>query len=278
MSASASAPGGEETLAPPPLPADRLGRPTAPSGRTLHIVEVLLRFLLIGLVMIPTTVIYVALCILLLPWRVARIQAGNLYGKVIGRSVQWIAGIVPEIHGFDRVADLRPAIYVMNHTSTIDMWIGMWLCPYRGCGVAKKEIVRIPVFGLAYLASGHLLLDRGNKERAIASMNRVQSLVAAKRLSIWMWPEGTRSRDGKLRGFKKGFVHLAIATRLPIVPVVAHNADQYWKGTWRITPGCLQMEILDPIDTSHWSADTVEEHLAELKVAYARALGPRQLG
>ena len=269
--------GGEQTLAPPPPPSQRLGRPTEPTGRTLPRIEVALRFLLVGMVMIPTTVLYLALCVLLTPFRVLRIRAGNLYGKVVGRSTQRIMGIVPEIHGFAGVEEHRPALYVMNHCSTIDMWIGMWLCPYRGCGVAKKEIVRIPVFGLAFLASGHLLLDRGNKERAIASMTAVQRLVQAKALSIWMWPEGTRSRDGKLRDFKKGFVHLAIATRLPVVPIVSHNADLYWKGTWRVRPGCLQMEVLDPIDTTHWTADTVDEHLAEVRSAFVRVLESRQL-
>lgn len=278
MSASVSPMDHEQTLAPPPPPAERLGRPTRPSGRTLSKPEVALRFLLVSLVMIPATAGYVLLCLLLLPWRVVRIQAGNLYGKVVGRSVQWIVGIRPEIHRFEVVERSRPAIYVMNHCSTIDMWIGMWLCPYRGCGIAKKEIVRIPIFGLAYLASGHLLVDRGNRGRAIASMKQVADIVAKHRLSIWMWPEGTRSRDGKMRGLKKGFAHLAIATKLPIVPVVAHSADTYWKGTWSITPGTVQLEILDPIDTSEWTTEHLDEHISEVKAAFTRVLEARQLG
>lgn len=278
MTASVSAPGPEQTLAPPPLPGDRLGRTIPPTGEPLSRLGVVLRFALIAAIMVPVTAIYVLLCVVLLPSRLLRIQAGNLYGKVIGRSVQRVIGIVPEVHGYDRIDPAVPALYVMNHTSTIDMWIGMWLCPYRGCGTAKKEIVRVPVFGLAYLVSGHLLIDRGNKERAIASMKKVQTLVAAKRLSIWMWPEGTRSRDGRLRPFKKGFVHLALATGLPIVPVVAHSADRYWKGTWAVAPGQLQMEVLDPIPTTGWSADTIDEHLAEVRTAFARVLDPRQLG
>ncbi len=278
MSASVSAPGPEQTLAPPALPGDRLARSTRPSGAPLGRFGVLLRFALIALIMVPVTAVYMLVCILLLPSRVLRIQTGNLYGKLIGRSVQRIMGVVPEIHGHERVDSRMPALYVMNHTSTIDMWIGMWLCPYRGCGTAKKEIVRVPVFGLAYWASGHLLVDRGNKDRAIASMKKVADLVQAKGLSIWMWPEGTRSRDGVLRPFKKGFVHLALATGLPVVPVVAHNADQYWKGTWAVTPGRLQMEVLDPIPTTGWSAATIDEHLAEVRGAFARALEPRQVG
>ncbi len=278
MTASVSAPGPEQTLAPPPLPQDRLGRQIRPPGTQLSRLGVSIRFGLVALIMVPTTFVYLLLCILLAPFRVLRIRAGNLYGKIVGRSMQWIIGIVPEIHGYERVDPEQPALYVMNHTSTADMWIGMWLCPYKGCGTAKKEIVRVPVFGLAYLASGHLLIDRANKKRAIASMNQIQTLVQQENLSIWMWPEGTRSRDGKLRTFKKGFVHLALATGLPVVPVVAHSADRFWKGTWTVTPGQLQMEILDPIPTTGWSVDTIDEHLAEVRAAFARVLDPRQLG
>ena len=123
------------------------------------------------------------------------------------------------------------------------MFLGMWLCPYGGVGIAKQEITRIPVFGLAYKLSGHLLLDRGNKERAIASMDLLVKVVKKHDLSIWLWPEGTRSRQGELLPFKKGFVHLAIATGLPIVPIVTHNAPRVWPvGTFRFSPGEVQVK------------------------------------
>ena len=154
---------------PLPSPAERLGRPVEPSSTPHGTVSLILRFTVVALVMIPVSVLYWALCLLLLPWRSLRIQAGNLYGKIIGRTVQRMMGIVPEIHHFEKRDAARPAIYLMNHTATIDMWIGMWFCPWRGCGMAKKEIVKVPVFGQAYWLSGHLLLDRGNREKAIAS-------------------------------------------------------------------------------------------------------------
>ena len=92
-----------------------------------------------------------------------------------------------------------------------------------------------------------------------------------------MWPEGTRSRDGRLKPLKKGFVHQAIATRLPVVPVVAHDAHLFWRGgTWDVRPGRLQIEILPAIDTSTWSTQTVDDHAAEVHAAFAAALGPDQ--
>ncbi len=258
-------------------PQDRLGRPVEPTSAPLSKISVLVRLLAIAMVMVPVSVVYWALCFVLLPWRALRIRTGNAYGKLIGRTVQRFMGIVPEIHGKTWMEEARPAIYLMNHTATIDMWIGMWLCPWNGCGMAKKEIVRVPVFGQAYWLSGHLLLDRGNREKAIASMKAVEDLVEKHKLSMWIWPEGTRSRSGRLKRFKKGFVHLAIATRLPIVPCVAHNAHLYWPGGgFKVRPGRLQMEVLPAITTKDWSADNVDEHIDQVMGVFRSALGENQ--
>ncbi len=229
-----------------------------PQRRPHGIISLVLRVVLAFLVIVPASIVLMVVSLLLIPSRRLRIQAGNVYGKVIGPTVFRLAGARPVFSNREGFADASPAIFVSNHSSTIDMWIGMWLCPYRGCGTAKKEIQRIPFFGQAYLLSGHLLLDRGNRERAIKSMAKAAEVIHKHRLSVWMWPEGTRSKDGRLRPLKKGFVHLALATRLPVVPVVFHHADHVWPGrTWKVTPGDIKIDVLEPIDTTNWSADTV---------------------
>jgi 1-acyl-sn-glycerol-3-phosphate acyltransferase len=167
-----------------------------------------------------------------------------------------------------------PAIYVTNHTSALDLFISMAICPYGGCGVGKKEVARIPFFGWAYWLSGHLLIDRGNRERAVASMNKLSKFVNGKKLSIWIWPEGTRSMDGKLIPFKKGFVHLALATGLPIIPVILHGAHKRWPAkTMQFYPGEVRVEVLDPIDTKDWNKDGIEAHVNQVKSVMSEALG-----
>jgi 1-acyl-sn-glycerol-3-phosphate acyltransferase len=166
-----------------------------------------------------------------------------------------------------------PAIYVTNHTSALDLFICMAICPYGGCGVGKKEIVRVPFFGWAYWLSGHLLIDRGNREKAVASMNKLSKFVNDKKLSIWIWPEGTRSMDGKLIPFKKGFVHLALATGLPIIPVVFHDAHKRWPAkTMQFYPGEVRVEVLEPIPTDSWSKDTIDDHISEVRKVMSSAL------
>ena len=107
----------------------------------------------------------------------------------------------------------------------------------------------------------------------MASMNKLSKLVNDKKLSIWIWPEGTRSMDGKLIPFKKGFVHLALATGLPIIPVVIHGAHKRWPAkTMQFYPGEVRVKVLEPIPTDSWSKDTIDDHVAEVRKVMGSAL------
>jgi lysophosphatidate acyltransferase len=213
------------------------------------------------------------LMILALPFRTLRVRIGNFCGKMIGPVVSWLVGAKIINPDSKKLNSSKPAIFVSNHTSALDVFIGMALCPYGGCGVGKKEILKIPFFGLAYWLAGHLLIDRGNSSKAIASMKKLSDFVKSKNLSIWIWPEGTRSLDGKLISFKKGFVHLALATGLPVVPVMVHGAHNVWPAkTMHFYPGEVKIEVLDPIKTDDWSKETVDEHVEEVKGLMAKAL------
>ncbi len=214
-----------------------------------------------------------ALMLLALPFRSLRVRIGNFCGKVIGPVVAKIVGAKVINPDAEKLSNSTPAIFVTNHSSALDVFICMALCPYGGCGVGKKEILRIPFFGLAYWLAGHLLIDRGNNAKAIASMKKMSDFVKAKNLSIWIWPEGTRSLDGKLIPFKKGFVHLALATGLPVVPVILHGAHKIWPAkTMQFYPGEVRVEVLDPIKTDNWSKENVDNHVEEVKGLMAKAL------
>jgi len=214
------------------------------------------------------------LMILALPFRTLRIRIGNFCGKMIGPFITRIVGTKLINPDGQKLKDSGPAIYVTNHTSALDIFISIAICPYGGCGVGKKEVVRIPFFGWCYWLSGHLLIDRKNREKAVASMNKLSKFVNDKKLSIWIWPEGTRSRDGKLIPFKKGFVHLALATGLPIIPVIFHGAHKRWPAkTMQFYPGEVRVEVLEPIPTDSWSKDTIDDHVTEVRKVMATALG-----
>jgi len=236
-----------------------------------------IRFILgFTFIMVMSTIVIVAL-LLLLPWRVKRIYVGNWWGKVVGRTIVFLAGVTPVIRNKERLKGSMPAIFVMNHASTLDAFSGTWMCPYGGCGVYKKEIVKVPFYGqLAYL-SGHPLIDRSNTGRAVDMLRTMADFVKANRLGIWIFPEGTRSRDGRLLPFKKGFVHMAIATGYPVVPVVVHGAHKNWeKGHFQFRPMTLYVDVLPPIDTSARKEETAAEHAQAVHDVFGGVLADDQ--
>ena len=237
-------------------------------------ISFLLRFVLGFTWLTLWSTVCMTLMILALPFRTLRIRIGNFCGKMIGPFITRIVGTKLINPDSQKLKNSGPAIYVTNHTSALDIFISMAICPYGGCGIGKKVVVRIPFFGWAYWLSGHLLIDRGNREKAVASMNKLSKFVNDKKLSIWIWPEGTRSMDGKLIPFKKGFVHLALATGLPIIPVIFHGAHKRWPAkTMQFYPGEVRVEVLNPIDTKDWNKDNIEAHVNQVKSIMSEALG-----
>lgn len=158
---------------------------------------------------------------------------------------------------------VHPAIFVANHSSTVDTFLVPRLFPAQTSVIAKKEIIWFPVIGqLVWLAS-FLLIDRQNSQRSATSLKRLSERIHEDGISLWLLPEGTRSREGQLARFKTGFVHLAVATGLPVVPIVFHDSYRLWPaGTLRCRPGEVVVEVLEAIDTSAWSANDARE-LAE---------------
>jgi 1-acyl-sn-glycerol-3-phosphate acyltransferase len=239
-------------------------------NRLISILRLVSGFLLLASVTIP----FLVIALLLLPWRVLRIKLCNYYGKFIGYSMTRIAGVHPIIKNKDRIQQAFPAIYVANHTSTLDAFLSIWLCPIGGCGIMKKEVLKIPFFGQLYWLSGHLWINRENTGAAIAAMNEAAEVMKKHQVSAWIMPEGTRSKDGRLKPFKKGFVHLAIATGFPIVPILLHGAHKAWeKGKWtEFHSQELEIEVLEAVDTSEWRVETAQEHAQHVFDLFATSL------
>ncbi|MCB9679213.1 MAG: 1-acyl-sn-glycerol-3-phosphate acyltransferase [Alphaproteobacteria bacterium] len=198
----------------------------------------------------------------LLPWRIARIKTCNYYGKLTGRLMMWVSGCDMTIVGEENLDASRPAIYVSNHTSLVDAFLAMFLSPVGTVGVVKKQILYYPFFGQMYYLSGHLRIDRGKSEAARQSLADLGDFVKSNHLSIYLWPEGTRSRSGQLLPFKKGIYHLAKQTGLPLVPVVVEGAQKAWvKGSMQVARVPIRITVLPAIDTSGWTDDRIDEHL-----------------
>ena len=222
------------------------------------------------LLMIPVLLLF-------LPSRVLRIRVANAFGSAIGRSVLWCSGCRVTVSGQEHARADRPAIYACNHTSILDAFTTIWLTPMGTVGVAKREVFYYPFYGQAWWLAGHVFLDRARTEGAKAALRRTAEFIRRKRLHLCILPEGTRSDSGRLLPFKKGIIHLALATRLPIVPMVTMGLAGAWKrGTLRVTPAEAKIVFLPPIPTDGWSEDRTDEHVAELRAAFLAVLPASQ--
>ncbi|MCO5560592.1 hypothetical protein L7F22_014207 [Adiantum nelumboides] len=225
--------------------------------------------------MLITTFFWTFIMVLLLPFPYARIKQGNMYGHVTGRLLMWILGNPIKIRGAEN-ANLK-AIYVCNHASPLDIVLVMWLTPTGTVGIAKKEIIWYPLFGQLYVLANHLRIDRTNTGSSIQSLRKIAKAVVDQNLSLILFPEGTRSATGRLLPFKKGFVHLAIQTKRPIVPMVLTGTHLGWqKNSLRVRPAPLTVTYLPPIKTDDWTVDKVEEYVDMLHALYAKHLPPSQ--
>src|SRR5215510_4631800 len=144
------------------------------------------------------------------PWTFITRNADFLYkvGISITRFGVWLAGVRVEMRGFENVDPRRTYIFMCNHVSNLDPPALIPRIPGRTSVLVKKELFRIPILGPAMRLGSLVPVDRSNREAAIASV-KAGIAVLKKGIHMTVFPEGTRSSDGKLLPFKKGPFYLA---------------------------------------------------------------------
>ena len=160
----------------------------------------------------------------------------------------WMVGVRWEVIGRERLDPKQTYIFMANHQSNIDPPVFVPLIGRRVFILAKKELFKIPIFGYAMRRAQFIAVDRGNRDSAVDSVRQAIDVLNSG-LSTMVYPEGTRSRDGRLLPFKKGPFHLAMDSGVPVVPVTIVGAHEVWpKGKFRITPGLIKVIFHAPVD------------------------------
>ncbi|CDH20275.1 1-acylglycerol-3-phosphate O-acyltransferase [Xenorhabdus bovienii] len=154
-----------------------------------------------------------------------------------------------------------PSIYIGNHQNNYDMVTMSNAVQPRTVTVGKKSLLFIPFFGPLYWLTGNILINRENRSKAHGTISQVVQQIKKRHISVWMFPEGTRSRGRGLLPFKTGAFHAAIAAGVPIVPVcVSSTHDRIKFNRWN--NGTVIVEMLPPIDTTKYTKEQVRQ-LAE---------------
>lgn len=159
-----------------------------------------------------------------------------------------ILGLEVEVTKHQEAQKVGQAVYIANHQNNFDPFTLTHAVPKCTVSVGKKSIVWLPVFGLLYWISGNFLLNRSNRKQAIATIDQIVTKMRETGLSIWMFPEGSRSRGKGFLPFKAGAFHAAIQAGVPIVPVVCSNTHKQVKWN-RWHNGKVLVEMLSPIST-----------------------------
>ena len=199
-------------------------------------------------------------------------EALNVMGSVWGDLAASAAGIDFRVEGQENLWSRRPAIFIFNHQSGLELILLLKMLRRDFTGVAKKELRHNPIFGPLFGAAGVVFVDRSNTARAIESLDAAVEALRHGR-SLIIAPEGTRSTTLMPGPFKKGAFHIAMQAGVPIVPVVFRNVlDALPKGAVVVRPAMVEAVVLPPVDTSAWTLDTLDDRVAEIRDQYIAVL------
>lgn len=177
------------------------------------------------------------------PHRVARLWA---------KIVLWGCGVKVTVEGLENIRLGRPYIYAANHQSQFDIPAVLGYLPAQFRWLAKKELFQIPLFGLAMRRVGYIPIDRSHPKEAIKSLEEAARKIRGG-TSVLIFPEGTRSVDGRLLPFKMGGMVLALKSRCPVVPLAIHGSkDVLPRGSLWVRPGHINILIGQAIETADY--------------------------
>jgi 1-acyl-sn-glycerol-3-phosphate acyltransferase len=169
-----------------------------------------------------------------------------------------VLGIKVEVAGLETFDPRRPHIFMPNHASFMDGPLVMRLIPGTPRVILKKSILRVPVLGLGMRHVGFVPVDRKGAAGGKKSIARAAALIRERGYSFLIFPEGTRSRDGKLRSFRRGGFFLALASGVPIVPVTIRGTFELMpKGQWYARRGKVAVTFHQPVPVAGLTAEAI---------------------
>jgi 1-acyl-sn-glycerol-3-phosphate acyltransferase len=181
-----------------------------------------------------------------------RTRVARDYARLLHRLMAPAVGLKLRIVGEEGLHAHQPCIYVANHQTIWDVVVLAPLYPRNTVVIAKQEIRRVPFFGWLYEVTGNVYIDRSNREHAVGELKNAERAILEGGKSVWIMPEGTRGKEpGVLLPFKKGPFRMAVATGVPLVPVVVQPLRPLYDMRRRkIRPGTAEVRILEPIPTA----------------------------
>src|ERR1043166_8536532 len=206
------------------------------------------------------------------PWTLITGKIEFLYsvGMWLAFAGPRVAGVKVKLVGLDKIDPAGTYIFMSNHVSNLDPLLLVPLIPGRTSVLAKREIWKIPIVNKALDLAEIVPVERSNRDAAISSIRRAGE-VMKHHINMTIYPEGTRSADGRLKPLKKGPFHLAAETGFPIVPVTILGTEEMLpKGRNIVKSGTATLVFHPPVDPKQFSAR--EELMEAVRQAINSAL------
>ena len=189
----------------------------------------------------------------------------TLMMRTWGKFLLWVGGVKLHIEGLENADPHRPAIYMVNHTSAIDIPILVAALPVHLRFLFKNSLMWVPILGWSIYAMGMIPVDRSNKLKAAVSLRKAADRIRSG-FHVLIFPEGTRSRDGRLLPFKKGGFRLALTENVDIIPVTLRNSTEICgRNSMVAKPGVVEMVIHPRYSTANCTMADRERVVREIR-------------
>jgi putative phosphoserine phosphatase/1-acylglycerol-3-phosphate O-acyltransferase len=196
----------------------------------------------------------------------------NFLTRYWPETVLTLNGVKLNVRGEENLTAQRPAVFLFNHRNNFDIFIVAALVKDNWTGVAKKELETNLLVGPLGKLMDAAFIDRADTASAVAGLKPIEA-AARKGLSIVVAPEGTRLDTQSVGPFKKGAFRVAMATGLPVVPIVIRNSESVaGRNSSTLHPGTVDVAVLPPVSTADWTAENLRERIEEIRASYVDLL------
>lgn len=178
----------------------------------------------------------------------AQIRVARAWARTLLR----VSGVRVRVTGLEHIDPDGSYVFISNHLSYMDTPVALANIPVQFRFLAKRGLFQIPFLGQHLSRAGHIPVPREDPRAAVRTMQTAAEVIQQKKISLLVFPEGGRSRDGALQAFKEGGAYIAIRAGVPVVPIALMGTREVLPyGGGMVQSGIVILHVLKPIETSH---------------------------
>jgi 1-acyl-sn-glycerol-3-phosphate acyltransferase len=178
-------------------------------------------------------------------------STGIEIARIWGRSLLMIAGVRVRAEGLEKIDPKGAYVFVSNHLSYMDTPVVLSTIPVQFRFMAKEGLFKIPFLGTHLTQAGHIAVPLGDPRASVTSLRKAAEIIREREISVLVFPEGGRARDGELQRFKEGAAYIAIKAGVPVVPLTLIGTREILAmGSATFRPGAVRLRVGEPIPTT----------------------------